>query len=147
MPPERYASIVDVHVFLRRNGRVLLLRRAGDTFASGQLCLPSGHLEEGETILGAAVRETREETGITLDPAMLRHVLSIHHRHPGTSHARIGLAFQPDMWRGEPVNAEPHKHSELVWADPVALPPDTVGYTAAVIAAVERGVTFPLNGW
>jgi 8-oxo-dGTP diphosphatase len=147
MPPERYASIIDVHVILRRGGRVLLLRRAGDTFASGQLCLPSGHLEEGESILGAAVRETLEETGITLDPAMLRHVLSIHQRNPGTGHARIGFAFTPRRWHGEPVNAEPHKHSDLVWADPACLPPDTVGYTAAVITAVEHGLPFTLNGW
>jgi 8-oxo-dGTP diphosphatase len=147
MSAERYASIVDVHVILRRAGRILLLRRAGDTWASGQLCLPSGHLEEGESILGAAVRETREETGIALDPTTLQHVLSIHQRHPGTGHARIGFAFQPRTWDGKPVNAEPHKHSELVWAAPSALPPDTVDYTAAVITAVERGIKFTLNGW
>ena len=147
MPPERYASIVDVHVILRRSGRILLLRRAGDTYASGQPCLPSGHVEQAESVLAAAVRETREETGITLDSAMLRHVLSIHQRNPGSSHARVGFAFTPCSWDGEPVNAEPHKHSELVWADPADLPPDTVGYTAAVITAVEHGLTFTLNGW
>ena len=147
MPPGRYASIVDVHVILRRGGRILLLRRAGDTYASGQLCLPSGHMEEGESILAAAARETLEETGITLNPETLRHVLSIHQRNPGTRHARIGFAFTPRTWDGEPVNAEPHKHSELVWADPAALPPDTVGYAAAVIAAVEHGTAFTLNGW
>ena len=27
------------------------------------------------------------------------------------------------------------------------LPSDTVGYTAAIINAVERGTTFALNGW
>jgi len=147
MPPDRYASIVDVHVILRRGGRILLLRRAGDTYASGQLCLPSGHMEERESVLAAAVRETLEETGITLNPETLRHVLSIHQRNPGTRHARIGFAFTPRTWDGEPVNAEPHKHSELVWADPGRLPPDTVGYTAAVITAVEHGLTFTLNGW
>jgi 8-oxo-dGTP diphosphatase len=147
VPAQRYASIVDVHVILRRGGLILLLRRAGDTFASGQLCLPSGHVEEDESVLAAAVRETLEETGIVLDPAGVRHVLSIHQRNPGTRHARIGFAFTPRTWDGEPVNAEPHKHSELVWADPADLPPDTVGYTAAVITAVEAGLTFTLNGW
>jgi hypothetical protein len=34
MSAQRYASIVDVHVILRRGGG--LLRRAGDTYASGQ---------------------------------------------------------------------------------------------------------------
>jgi 8-oxo-dGTP pyrophosphatase MutT (NUDIX family) len=144
---QRYASIVDVHVILRRGGRILLLRRAGDTYASGQLCLPSGHMEQGESIVQAAVRETCEETSIALDPAALRHVLSIHQRNPGTGHARIGFAFEPRSWDGEPVNAEPHKHSELVWAEPARLPPDVVGYAAAVITAVERGLTFTLNGW
>ena len=36
---ERYLSIVDVHVILRRRGQILLLRRGGDVYASGQLCL------------------------------------------------------------------------------------------------------------
>jgi 8-oxo-dGTP pyrophosphatase MutT (NUDIX family) len=147
VPAQRYASIVDVHVILRRGGKVLLLRRAGDTYASGQLCLPSGHMEQGESIMHAGVRETFEETGITLDPAALRHVLSIHQRNPGTGHARIGFAFEPHSWDGEHVNAEPHKHSALVWADPARLPPDVVGCAAAVITAVERGLTFTLNGW
>jgi hypothetical protein len=36
-------SIVDAHVILRRDGKILLLRRAGGVYASGQLRLPSGH--------------------------------------------------------------------------------------------------------
>jgi 8-oxo-dGTP diphosphatase len=145
--PVRFASVIDAHVLLWRTGHVLLLRRAGDVYASGRLCLPSGHLERGESIRQAAVRETFEETGITLDPAALRHVLSIHQRNPGTSDTRIGFAFTPGSWDGEPVNAKPHKHSELVWADPAALPADTAEYTAALITAAGRGLTFTLNGW
>jgi 8-oxo-dGTP pyrophosphatase MutT (NUDIX family) len=145
--PERYRSIIDAHVILRREGKVLLLRRAGNVYATGMLCLPSGHLEEGESILSAAVRETKEETGIGLDPETLRLALSIHERHPGTTHARVGFVFEPASWGGEPVNAEPGKCSGFVWADPAHLPPDTVGYTAAIINAVEHGTTFTLNGW
>jgi len=147
VPAPRYASIVDVHVILHRGGKILLLRRTGDTYASGQLCLPSGHVEQGESVLAAAVRETREETGIILGHAALQHVLSIHQRNPGTAETRIGFAFTSSAWDGEPVNAEPHKHSELVWADPAALPPDTAEYTAALITAAGRGLTFTLNGW
>jgi 8-oxo-dGTP diphosphatase len=95
----------------------------------------------------AAARETFEETSITVDPAVLCHDLSIHQRNPGTDHARIGFAFEPREWDGDPVNAEPHKHSALVWADPTRLPPDVVGYAAAVITIVERDLTFTLNGW
>lgn len=144
---ERYRSIVDVHVVLRREGKILLLRRAGNVYATGMLCLPSGHLEDGENILSAAVRETKEEVGIALAPEAMRLALSIHQRHPGTTHARIGFAFEPTEWHGEPVNAEPHKHSELIWAEPDRLPPDTFGYATAIINAVEHGTTFVLNGW
>jgi 8-oxo-dGTP pyrophosphatase MutT (NUDIX family) len=106
--PDRFTSIVDAHVILRRNGKILLLRRAGNVYASGQLCLPSGHLEEGENILQTAVRETREETGIALDAATLRFVLSIHQRNPGTTHTRLGFVFEAESWRGEPVNSGKH---------------------------------------
>jgi 8-oxo-dGTP diphosphatase len=148
MPPERYTSIVDVHMLLRRGGKILLLRRAGDTWASGQLCLPSGHVEDGENILQTVIRETEEECGLAFAPEALRLALSIHHRNPGTCHARIGFAFEPTgHWDGQPVNAEPHKHSELIWADPSDLPSDTVDYTAAIIKAAERGDNFALNGW
>jgi hypothetical protein len=40
----RHASIVDAHVLLRRDGKILLLRRAPGLYAAGQLCLPSVHL-------------------------------------------------------------------------------------------------------
>ena len=36
---QRYTSVIGIHVILRRGGKVLLLRRTGDTYASGQLCL------------------------------------------------------------------------------------------------------------
>jgi 8-oxo-dGTP pyrophosphatase MutT (NUDIX family) len=144
--PERFTSIVDVHIILRRHGKILLLRRAGHVYASGLFCLPSGHLERGESVLDAAVRETKEETGIVLDPPALLLALSIHQRNPG-GHTRIGFVFEPSQWHGEPANREPAKCSELVWASPDALPADTVAYTVAILRAVGRGDTFTLNGW
>ncbi len=145
--PDRFTSIVDAHVILRRDGKVLLLRRAGNVYASGQLCLPSGHLEEGENILQTAIRETREETGIALEPATLRLLLSIHQRNPGISCTRLGFVFEPEQWHGEPVNNEPVKCSGIVWADPARPPADTVEYTSAVLRAISSGATFALNGW
>lgn len=46
-------------VVLNRAGEVLLIRTRGGSWA-----FPKGHLEAGETVLEAAVREVREEGGV-----------------------------------------------------------------------------------
>jgi 8-oxo-dGTP diphosphatase len=107
---------------------------------------PSGHLEQGESITDTAIRETREETGITLHPEDLEMVLAVHRRNLD-GHTRFGFFFQPSQWSGNPANREPGKHSELAWADPDHLPLDTVDYTAAAITAIRQGQHFALDGW
>ena len=113
---ERHRSIVDLHLVLRRDdGRILLMRRANTGYGDGQLHLPSGHLEAGESIIDGVVREAREEVGVTVQPADLRYI-HVMHRAAETGHDRLGLFFTTDTWDGTPHNAEPEKCSELVWA-------------------------------
>jgi 8-oxo-dGTP pyrophosphatase MutT (NUDIX family) len=143
----RYRSIVDVYVLLRRpDGMILLLERSGTGYADGQLCPPSGHLEAGESVVQGVIREAREETGVRIDPADLAFSHVIHHRNP-LGQARIGFFFTTTRWAGEPVNREPHKCAGLYWVDPARPPVNTVPYTAAALAAITRGAPFSLDGW
>src|SRR4051794_7718537 len=115
--PERHRSIVDVHLILRRDdGRILLGRRLATGYGDGQLHLPSGHLESGESVVEAIVREAHEEVGVTVDPSDLRFV-HVMHRAAENEHDydRIGLFFTTGRWTGTIHNAEPGKCSELVW--------------------------------
>jgi ADP-ribose pyrophosphatase YjhB (NUDIX family) len=57
------------------NGRVLLARR-GIEPSSGKWVLPGGFVEQGETVEDAAVRETREETGLDVRLVSLLNVYS-----------------------------------------------------------------------
>ena len=88
----RHATIVDVHLILRRNGALLLSRRANTGYADGQYCLPGGHLEDGESVVQAVVREAAEEVGVTRHPQALRCVHVMHHRNrPTIRHPRLEL--------------------------------------------------------
>ncbi len=54
------------NVLVKKNDKILFLKRAVDkTIAPGQFCLPGGHIEKGETIEQAAIRELKEEANLT----------------------------------------------------------------------------------
>jgi len=144
--PERYRSIVDVHVILQRDGRILLLERQGTGYCDGMLHLPSGHLEEGEALHHGAAREAREEVGVTVDPDTLALAAVVHHRQRPDL-ARIGVFFTARNWEGEPYNAEPHKCGKLVWADPHLLPHNTIDYPAQGIRAWLAGTGYAPHNW
>lgn len=50
-----------------QNGTILLGHPKGQKWY-GTYSIPKGHVEEGEDLLEAAIRETREEVGLTIDP-------------------------------------------------------------------------------
>jgi 8-oxo-dGTP diphosphatase len=62
--PDR--PLVGVGAVVWRDGRVLLVRR-GKAPRAGQWSLPGGAQKLGETVLEAARREVREETGLELE--------------------------------------------------------------------------------
>ncbi|GHG47917.1 NUDIX hydrolase [Streptomyces griseocarneus] len=146
-PTTRYRTVVDVMVLLHRtDGRVLLLRRAGEVYASGLLAPPGGHLEDGETLVEGALREVGEEVGVGIAPADLEFCHLVHHRSP-EGEGRLGVVFTAQRWAGEPRNREPEKCSALVWANPARPPSDCVPYTAAVLDRFSSGALLSTHGW
>ena len=77
--------------------RLLLVRRApGQTYA-GKWCIPCGHIEWGEDIRDALVREMQEETGLTVRPQKVYNVYSNFH----AAHAlSVGCWFLCDVVGG-----------------------------------------------
>jgi ADP-ribose pyrophosphatase YjhB (NUDIX family) len=87
-------------------GRILLVHRSDD----GLWCLPCGWVEPNESPEEAAVRETREETGLEVHP---RQLVGVFTRKPKTGHgphAAVAVAYLCDVVGGTP---QPRSHEVL----------------------------------
>ncbi|QIQ05521.1 trifunctional class I SAM-dependent methyltransferase/NUDIX hydrolase/VOC family protein [Streptomyces liangshanensis] len=143
--PGRHTEVVDVHLILRRGDDVLLARRAGTGYGDGLLNGPSGHVEAGEDVRAAMIREADEEIGVELAPEDLKVALVMQHRGPGGG-ARIGWFFEAEYGRGgEPYNREPQKCSGLSWHPLADLPADMVAYCRAGLEAYRAGERFLIH--
>jgi 8-oxo-dGTP diphosphatase len=134
------------HLILRApaGGRILLMRRAGSDYGEGQLAFPAGHVDLGETPTASIIREAYEELGITVIPARLAPAGVMFRR---SLEPRVDFFFTANTWQGTPRIREPHKCTELVWADPDDLPPGTLEYIGAAIANLSHGHHFCEHGW
>jgi len=80
---------VTVAAVIERNGEFLLVEERAD----GRLVLnqPAGHLEPGESLLDAVVRETLEETGWHFTPQALLGVYRWSHPERGFTYLRFAF--------------------------------------------------------
>lgn len=148
VPRDRFRLPAAVYALLRDGEQVLMLRRAGTTFRSGQLCLPAGHLEGGEDAVAGLLRELREEVGVQVMAEDCRLALVVHSAPEDEDDLEyLHLFFFIERWRGEPVIREPDKCGELVWVTLPALPTDVVDYVADALHAIKRGEPLLLHGW
>jgi 8-oxo-dGTP pyrophosphatase MutT (NUDIX family) len=137
---------VAVHIFFLRDDKVLLLRRWNTGFQDGKLSVVAGHVEPGESVTRAALREIREEVGLALPAGRLR-VVGVMHRKSDDERVDFFLACRLDGERETPRNNEPIKCSELLWADLAHLPEDTIPYVRAALANYRDGIWFEEFGW
>jgi 8-oxo-dGTP pyrophosphatase MutT (NUDIX family) len=144
LPPALEAHtllVAAVIVHDQAGGRVLLIQRApGAKFASDHWDLPVGKAEKGEVITTTAARELQEETGLIVDPAELK-VAGIIHGAWGVEapNGFLTVVFVAHTWTGEPVNAEPHKHSQVAWFPVEQVPTEFVSTTREALVNYLQG--------
>lgn len=135
---KRNTNVPVVNVMLKRDGKILLLRRKNTGWMDGYYGVPSGHVEAGETFRQAACRETMEEVGIKLQPEQLEHRLTFH-QNDARGDIRVGIYFEAVGWEGEPHNAEPHKHDDLAWFELNKLDDRVIPTTRAKLELINAG--------
>jgi 8-oxo-dGTP diphosphatase len=142
--PKRYRTISAVHLFLIRDGQVLLLRRFHTGYEDGNYSVIAGHLDGGEEVIAAMIREAREEAGIEVEPEDMR-VVGVMHRN--TSPERIDFFLAAVRWRGDIHNCEPKRCDELAWYPLDRLPENVIPYVYQALENYRAGQWFASFGW
>ena len=88
--------------FIVKDGQVLLIRKKRG-LGAGKINAPGGKLELGETALDAAIRETREEIGVTPLHLEERGVVRFQFADGYSLHCAVFVALDFD---GEPVETD-----------------------------------------
>ena len=99
-------------VFVFEQDGTYLFQKRNKGFGAGQYLFPGGHVEDGETVLAAAVREIYEELGVTVHPNDLEVCLV------EEMDTHIVFFFKVLRYRGKLKNREPDKHADMAFLTP-----------------------------
>lgn len=140
-------NVPEVTVLIRKDKKILFVLRQNTGYADGTYAMPGGHVDPDENFTDAGARETLEEVGITVDPADLRPLHTLHRvSRPGD--VRIGVLFEATKWTGEPKNMEPERHGDIAWFDEDNLPYDKIiPFQAEALRSLEGGNHYSELGW
>lgn len=145
MQNERFKVIAATHLFLVKQGKILLLRRFNTGFEDGNYSVPAGHLDGKETAMQATIREAKEEAGIEIKPEDMEAVHVMNRLSGGVE--RIDFFFKAEKCTGEPRNTEPHKCDGLGWFEIEKLPENMVPYVRQAIICMHKGDFYSEFGW
>lgn len=139
---ERHSMVPAVYMVMRKDNQVLALLRENTGYMDNHWSLPAGHVEKGELPINGAIREAKEEVGVTIAVEDLEFVhLMIRPAHDATGE-RMDVFFEAYKWEGEPVNNEPDKHSKVEWVDVNDLSKIWVPYQRTGLEDILRGVKY-----
>ena len=135
---------VAVHLFFFQNKKALLLRRFNTGYEDGNYSVVAGHVEVGETVIQAAIREAHEEVGVRFT---IEDVAVVHVMHRKAEDERIDFFLVVKQWVGEITNKELHKCDDLSWFSIARLPDNIIPYIKTALVRYQRGEVFSEYGW
>lgn len=126
-----------IHIFFIDGDKVLLSLRENTGYEDGKYSVVAGHVESGESIIDAGIREAKEEVGVTITPYHFRIVGSMHRK---SDDERIDYFAVVEHWTGEIKNCEKNKCGGLDWYPISELPHNVIPYikTALTKTFIEK---------
>src|SRR5690606_19782130 len=127
------------YVLVKKEGKVAFVLRSNTSWMNNYYGLPSGKVENDESYIKAAIREAKEEIGISIRRQDMKFV-HVMHRREGFDW--VDVFFEVIKWQGKPYNAEPHVHSELAWLDVDNLPKNTIPSVRFALKEISKGKVY-----
>jgi 8-oxo-dGTP pyrophosphatase MutT (NUDIX family) len=133
------------YLLLLREGpagtEVLLHLRQGTGYRDGHWAVLAGHVEAGESVLEAAVREAAEEAAVDVALDDLEPLCTVHRtlRGGGPIDQRADFFLATRRWAGEPTVTEPAKAAAMGFYPLSALPEICVPHERLVLDSVAAG--------
>jgi 8-oxo-dGTP diphosphatase len=140
----RSPFLVAVHLLFIKNDEILLLRRFNTGYEDGNYSVVAGHVDAGETVTQAAVREAFEEAGVVLKPEDLQVVHIINRK---SNDERVDFFVTVKAWSGEIRNMEPDKCDDLAWFPLTDLPANMIPYVRFALGNYQKGLLYSEFGW
>ena len=133
---ERFKSVVCADLLMKRvvdnEEYILLMKRKNTGSNDGEFELPGGHLEAGEDLYDAMIREAKEELLIDLKREDIKIIHLLHH----FNGERLNFIFETDGSNLNPQIGEVEKCSELRWVKINELPEETTEKVKLMISNI-----------
>lgn len=138
-----YKSRLVVDLLLTRKNQnnekeVLLSLRKNTGSHDGEYELPGGHVEEGEDLIGAMIREAKEELGIDIKEEDLN-IIHILHNYIGN---RVNFILFTNKYTGELKVNEPDKCEKLEWFTFNKLPDNITKKVKNTLKEIENNILY-----
>lgn len=146
MQIERFSALVTVHILFLRDKDILLSLR-NNISSHGLYGLVAGHLDGGETVIEASIREAREEVGVVIDPEDIEFATVCHSYNKKNNREIIQFYFICRKWNGEFKNNELDKCADIRFFPLSDLPTNMVPYIQDSITKIMHGVKYYEYGW
>jgi len=141
---ERYKSAIVVDLMLTKqnkengNKEILLMLRKNTGYNDGIYELPGGHVDEGEDLINAMIREAEEELKIKLKYEDLKIEHLLHHYKVD----RLKFIISTERYEGIPQIGEPEKCEKIEWFDINNLPQNIDKRASKVLQEIKNGIKY-----